>query len=120
MIDRVMQSLEEIYNRLKQKKRERKDMMDSARDALHNDASYQELLNEVEEIKIKLKQKKNEVMDEVIDRGKLEELTQDIKTDIELLTDIALSKFVAGEPVEIMDDMNVRLVPEFKVNFKKA
>lgn len=115
-----MQSLEEIYNRLKQKKKERKDLMDSARDALHNDTTYQELLTQVDEIKISLKQKKNEIMDEVIDRSKLEELTVDIKTDIELLTDIALTKFVAGEAVEILDDMNIRLVPEFKVNFKKA
>jgi hypothetical protein len=62
----------------------------------------------------------NEILAEIMDKARHEELSADIKTDADILTDLALNKYVAGENVEIVDEYNNRLVPQFKVMFKKA
>lgn len=115
-----MQSLEEIYNRLKQKKDQRRELKGSFQDELKNNARYQEIIAKMNELKAEKKSIENEIFAQGVDKAKLEELMLDIKTDIELLTDIVLTKFIAQEPVEIVDDMNNRWSPAFKVQFKKA
>lgn len=115
-----MPSLEEIYARLKAKKSERRDLKTSFQDELKNNARYQEILEEMLKLKIEKKSIENEVLARELDKAKLEELNVDIKTDVVLLTDIVLNKFLASETVEIVDEINVRWVPEFAVKFKKA
>lgn len=89
-------------------------------DALRSNAKYQELVEKIDALKIEKKALENDIMARELDRAKLEELNIDIKTDTELLTDTALTLYVSGESVEIVDDMNVRFVPVFKVQFKKS
>jgi sulfur transfer complex TusBCD TusB component (DsrH family) len=115
-----MQSITDIYNRLKTKKSERKDIKSMYQDALRSNAKYQELVEKIDALKIEKKALENDIMARELDRAKLEELNIDIKTDTELLTDTALTLYVSGESVEIVDDMNVRFVPVFKVQFKKS
>ncbi len=115
-----MQSLEEVYNRLKIKKAERKDLKESFRDELRNHTRHAELTEQIEKLKMEKKAIENEILSREMDRAKLEEVSLDIKTDTELLTDIVLNKFLASEPVEIVDEIQVRWVPAFKVSFKKA
>jgi hypothetical protein len=115
-----MQSLEEIYHRLKQKRAERKDLKTSFQDELKNNARYQEILEEMLKLRLEKKSLENEILSREIDKQKLEEITLDIKTDTELLTDVVLNKFLASEPVEVVDEINIRWVPAFTVKFKKA
>lgn len=115
-----MQSLHEIYARLKQKKAERKDLKTSFQDELKNNQRHQQICEELQKLKLEKKAIENEILSREIDKAKLEELSLDIKTDSELLTDVTLNKFLANEPVEIVDEINIRWVPAFKVSFKKA
>ncbi len=115
-----MQSLHEIYTRLKLKKAERKDLKTSFQDALRTHDRYQELIEEITKLKAEKKSIENEILSREMDKAKLEELNLDIKTDHELISDIALTMYVSGEPVEIVDDFNTKWVPAFKVTFKKG
>lgn len=115
-----MQSLEEIYTRLKTKRAEKKDLKTSFQDELKNHARYQEILDQMNTLKAEKKAIENEILSREMDKAKMEELSLDIKTDTELLTDIVLNKFLANENVEIVDEINIRWVPAFSVRFKKA
>lgn len=115
-----MQSHEEIYNRLKVKKAERRDLKESVRNELEQNKRYQEILDQMAELRTEKKAIENDVMNQAIDRGKLDELAVDIKTDTELLSDVVLNKILANEACEIVDEMNVTWVPLFSVKFKKS
>lgn len=115
-----MKDLTEVYNRLKLKKAQRKDLRTSFQDELKNNAKYQEILEKINELKLEKKSIENEILSREIDRAKLEELSLDIKTDTEMLTDIALNMFLAQEPVEIVDEVNVKWMPVFTVRFRKG
>ena len=43
----------------------------------------------------------------------------DLASDREMLSDLALNRYVKGQSVEILDEMNVRWLPKFSVTFKK-
>ncbi len=115
-----MQSLEEVYTRLKTKKAERKDLRTSFQDELRNNAQYVEINEKLAELKLQKKAIENEILSREMDRAKLEEINVDIKSDAELLTDICLNRFVSGEPVEIVDEIQVKWVPAFQVRFIKS
>jgi hypothetical protein len=115
-----MKDLTEVYNRLKLKKAQRKDLRTSFQDELKNNAKYQEILEKLNELKIEKKSIENEILSREMDRAKLEELSLDIKTDTEMLTDIALNMFLAQEPVEIVDEVNAKWMPVFTVRFRKG
>lgn len=115
-----MKDLTDVYNRLKLKKAQRKDLRTSFQDELKNNAKYQELAEKIAELRLEKKSLENEILSQTMDRAKLEELSLDIKTDTEMLTDIALNMFLAQEPVEIVDEVNVKWMPVFTVRFRKG
>jgi len=115
-----MQSIEEVYTRLKTKKAERKDLRTSFQDQLRNSAQYTEISEKIAELKLQKKAIENEILSQEMDKAKLEEINVDIKSDAELLTDICLNKFIAGEPVQYVDEISVTWVPAFQVRFIKS
>lgn len=115
-----MKDLTEVYNRLKMKKAERKDLRTSFQDELKNHAKYQELVDKLAELRQEKKSIENEILSREMDKAKLEELNLDIKTDNEMLTDITLNMFLAQEPVEIIDEVNNKWTPVFAVRFRKG
>ncbi len=115
-----MKDLTDVYNRLKLKKAQRKDLKTSFQDELKNHAKYQELAGKLAELRQEKKSIENEILSREMDRAKLEELSLDIKTDTEMLTDIALNMFLAQEPVEIVDETNAKWMPVFTVRFRKG
>ncbi len=115
-----MQDLQNVYARLKEKKARRRDLRTSFQDELKNNARYQEILEKLVELKIEKKSIENEILSQAADRAQLEELAIDIKADNEMLTDITLNMFLANQPVEIVDEVNMKWVPVFAVRFKKG
>src|SRR5678809_1252250 len=113
-----MKDLTDVYNRLKLKKAERKDLKTSFQDELKNNTKYQEILEKMAELRQEKKSIENEILSREMDKAKLEELNLDIKTDTEMLTDIALNMFLAQEPVEIVDEVNNKWTPVFTVRFR--
>lgn len=111
-------SLQEVHSRLKEKKAKRRDMNKMQQDELSVHARYQELCEEMTKLREEKKSIENELRN-AADAQELEALKIDIKTDHELLADIALNLYIANEPVEIVDEYNARWVPVFTVRFTK-
>lgn len=114
-----MPKLQDVHSRLLKKKKEKREMVRSFQDELRNNAHYMEILEKIETLKAEKKSIENEARGRDADTGKIEELKVDIQSDTILLADIALNMYVQQMPVEIVDDMNVKWAPVFKVSFKK-
>ncbi len=115
-----MMSYEEVYKRLQVTKKQKAEAAKMIRDELANNAKYVALTEESKRIKDEIKSIQNEVRNFAASEAqKLEELTTDIKADTQILTDIVVSKFMAGETVEIVDEFNQKWVPAFSVRFQK-
>ena len=115
-----MAKLEEVFNRIKESKKEQKEIKLAYRDALATSQAYQ---NVAEELKV-LKEKKKKIEEDMKSQfasefNKLEGLKLDIAGDNELLSDLALSQLMKGETVKIKDEYENDYEPIFSVRFKK-
>ena len=115
-----MQQVQEIFQRIEENKRKLKDINEVLKDALAASQAYQEV---AEQAKV-LNEKKRQIKKD-IESGFAQELTKkedlkiDLASDIELLTDVALSSMMKGESVGISDKYENEYEPVFKVMFKK-
>lgn len=115
-----MPNLEEVYGRLKAKKREKGELQRSFRDELAQHPRYPQLVEQLAQLKEEKKAIENQVRaGSSADAEKIDLLTLDIKSDREMLSGIALTMYARGQQVEIVDEQNVRWVPSFTVAFKK-
>lgn len=115
-----MPNLEEVYRRMQDKKRERREIDRAFKDELAQHPRYPQLIEELQ----KLREEKKSIEGQVYaaanaDAVKLDVLKLDIKTDRQMLSDIALNLYADGKTVEIVDENNTRWVPSFSVAFKK-
>lgn len=116
-----MQDLQEVFQRLQENKKKLKDLKASYRDALLTSQQYVEVSDE---LKV-LKEKKKEI--ENVTRGQfaaefmqIEDLKIDLASDMELISDIALTQIMKGETVAVKDEYENEYEPIIKVNFKKS
>ena len=115
-----MQDLKDVYVQLQLKKKERKELTNVFQDELKHNGEYQELVKQIKTLREKKKSIEDTAKASALhDVKKLDGLKEDIAGSIELLSDIALTKFLNREQVEIVDEENNRLVPQFSVRFKK-
>ena len=115
-----MPSLEEVHGRLRVKAREKSELQKAFKDELANNPRYQQIS---EQLKV-LKEEKKSIENQgwaasSADAQKLDLLALDIKSDREMLSELALNMYVKGETVQIVDEYNARWVPKFAVSFKK-
>ncbi|NCN07476.1 hypothetical protein GW933_02165 [Candidatus Falkowbacteria bacterium] len=116
-----MASLEEVFNRIKDSKKEQREIRLIYKDALATSKDYQDILVEFEAIKDKKKKIEQDVKVQFKNElEQLEGLKLDIKTDNELLGDLALTQLMKGETVEITDEYENKYQPAFSVRFIKA
>lgn len=115
-----MPSLPDIHARLKEKKRERKELLKAFKDELAHNPRHAQIVEQMKILKEEKKSIENQAWSQSsADAQKVDLLALDIKSDKELLADVALNMMVAGEKVEVIDDLNQRWTPEFSVNMKK-
>ena len=112
--------IQELYNRILEKRKKRKELNNMIRDAYVNDPKYREKKENMLAIRQSLKQLelslKTDYEKEV---EQLEALDDDIKTDIDMLSDLALNKILENKEVELKDEYDNVYTPELKVSFKK-
>jgi hypothetical protein len=116
-----MAQLQEVFNRIQDSKKEQKELKMIYKDALDASTQYREI---VEELKV-LKEKKQKIESDVRSEyhnelSKLENIKLDIKTDYELLSDLALNQLMKGETVKVADEYETEYEPIFTVKFRKA
>lgn len=116
-----MQNIQEIFNRVNDLKKEMKEINKIYREALSNNAEFKEVSDELKALKEKKKGIEESVKtDFTKEFDRLDIIKADIESDKILINDIALTKIMNGETVEIVDENNTKYEPVFTVNFKKA
>jgi len=116
-----MQNVQEVFNKIREMKKEQKDLKDMYKDALVQADKYEEI---VEEIKV-LREKKKEIEARIqaqLGRSweKLEDLKLEVETHKEMMNDVAISTLMKGETVMVKDEFDNAYEPIWKVNFKKT
>jgi uncharacterized membrane-anchored protein YhcB (DUF1043 family) len=115
-----MQQLKIIFDRYEDSVEERRDIKSIIKDACDESLEYKKAKEEFEEAKAKLKEVKNKIEAGFAkELEKFEELQADIKSDREIMSDVALAMYAKGEPVVVKDKYNQEYEGEFKVRFKK-
>jgi predicted nuclease with TOPRIM domain len=115
-----MPNIQEVFNRIEERKRETRSIKLLYRDALESSGEYREILKKLEQLRARKKQLEGSAWEEVGSRDKFETTKLHIKEDREMLSDLALSTLMRGETVEVVDQDNNQYEPLFSVRFKKA
>lgn len=115
-----MADLKEVFERMRVKRQELAEIKKSFKDSLLHDATYAALLEDIKKLTERKKSIENQAWAQSSgDAEKRDLLNLDLKSDKQLLSDIALNLFVAGKTVEVVDEYSTRWVPAFNVNFNK-
>lgn len=115
-----MKNLQDIFNEIKSKQKQQKEISQIYRDALVCSEKYQEVKEKLNILKEKKKAIEQAIKDDFSSElTKLEDLKLDLKTDKEMLSDIALTNLMKGQTVQVTDSDNNEYEPTFSVNFKK-
>ena len=116
-----MQQLQEIFNRIQEAKKKQKDLRETYKDALAASTEYQEIIDKMKTSRERKKQIETTIRTEYSSElTKLDDLDIDIKSDMEMLTDIAITQLAKGEEITVKDEYDNTYEPVFKVNFKKS
>lgn len=115
-----MASLEEVHARIRAKKKERSEISRMFKDELASEPRYQEIIDKMKALRDEKKSIENAAYTRAAkDAEKLDLLKLDIKSDQEMLSDIAITMYTEGKTVEVVDEYNTRWVPSFSVRFSK-
>ncbi len=116
-----MPDLKDVLQRIRSQKKEKRELASSFRDVLSQSKPYQQVIEDLKELKTKKARLETEIrQDFTKEMEKAERLTQNLKTDAQLLSDMALTKFMKGETIDIVDENDVKHEPVFKVTYKKS
>ncbi len=116
-----MNDIQEVFNRIRETRNKAKEIRKMYKDSLESSHEYQEILDKLETLKERKKSIENELKNEQgSDFKQLDAYKMHVKTDMEMLSDLALNKLMAGETVEVKDEDDNRYEPLFSVKFKKA
>lgn len=116
-----MQDLNEIFKRMNDEKKERKRIQDIYKDLLANSKPYQDAVDALSDAKTKKQQIEASIRAEMpTEMDELDRLKQSLDANKQMLTDLALTKMMKGETVEIVDEQETTYEPIFSVRFKKS
>ena len=116
-----MQNIQDVFNHIREMKKEQKDLRDMYKDALVQADEYEEIVEKIAELREKKKQIEARIQLQ-LGRAyeKLEDLKHEVDTEKEMMNDIALSTLMKGETVVVKDEWDNEYEPNWKVGFKKA
>lgn len=116
-----MQDIQAVFMRIEETKKKMKDLKSAYSDALKNAQEYQEVLDKQKSIRERKKQIEQAIKDQFSSElMKLEDLKIDMASDMELLSDMAMTQMMKGETVQVTDPYNNTFEPVFAVKFKKV
>jgi vacuolar-type H+-ATPase subunit I/STV1 len=116
-----MPDLKDVLQRIRATRKQKRELTTSFKDVLSQSKPYQTIQDDLKELKAKKLRIETEIKQEFIrELEKVERLDEALKTDAQLLSDMALTKFMKGETIDIVDENDVKYEPVFKVTFKKS
>lgn len=116
-----MQNIQDVFNHIREMKKEQKDLRDMYKDALVQADEYEEIVEKIAQLREKKKEIETRIQAQ-LGRAyeKLEDLKREVETEKEMMNDIALSTLMKGETVLVKDEFDNDYEPNWKVAFKKA
>ncbi|HPX94289.1 MAG TPA: hypothetical protein PLF30_01905 [Candidatus Moranbacteria bacterium] len=116
-----MQNVQEVFNKIREMKKEQKDLRDMYKDALVQTDEYEEIVEKIKELREKKKAIETRIQAQLgRSYEKLEDLKLEVDSQKEMLNDIAISTLMKGETVVAKDEFDNVYEPVWKVNFKKT
>lgn len=116
-----MQDIQAIFSRIQEAKKKQKDLKSSYQEALKTAPEYQDILDKMKVFRERKKQIEQTVKEQFSNEFiTLDDLKIDIASDTELVSDMALSRAMKGESVQVTDSYNNTYEPLFVVKFKKV
>lgn len=116
-----MKSLEEVFAKIQAVKLQQRELRKAYKEALDRVPNYKSAIDDLAALREKKKKIEAQVREEFSKEfDKLEGLKLDLEENNMMLTDIALSKLMKGEHVEVKDQNNLVYEPIFAVRFKKT
>ena len=116
-----MQNIQDVFNKIREMKKEQKDLRDMYKDTLIQADEYEETVEEIKKLREKKKAIETRVQSQLgRSYEKLEDLKLEVDSHKEMLNDVAISTLMKGETVEVKDEFNNAYEPVWKVNFKKT
>lgn len=117
----VMQDIQAVFSRVQENKKKMKDLRTAYKDALSGTQQFVDISDEIKTLREKKKQIENTIKEQfAAELTQLEDLKIDIQSDMELMSDIAMTQIMNGEQVSLMDEYDNEYEPIFKVSFKKS
>ncbi len=117
-----MPELQEVFDRVKGKKQERRKLKSTYADALATSKPYQDVVEQLKDLKAKKQGIEAEIQAQFeSEMQEMERIKADIEADNQLLSDLALTTLMRGETVEVKDaETDTAYEPVFSVRFKKT
>jgi septal ring factor EnvC (AmiA/AmiB activator) len=116
-----MNDLPSIHARIRKTKKELKELNTIVRDTFAASQSLKNINEDLKELRDKKRRYEAEIKQECADElEKADRLKQSLKADQQLLSDVALTKFMKGETIELTDENDVKYEPVVKISFKKT
>ncbi len=116
-----MNDLPSIHARIRKTKKELKELNTIVRDTFAASQSLKNINEDLKELRDKKRRYETEIKQECADElEKADRLKQSLKADQQLLSDVALTKFMKGETIELTDENDVKYEPVVKISFKKT
>lgn len=116
-----MQDIQQIFNQIREIKKEQKDIRGEFKDMLVHADDYEEIVDKAKELREKKKQIESIVQTKM---GKRWDRMEDLKIEKEkldeMISDIAISSVAEGKPIAITDEYENEYEPIYKVVFKKV
>lgn len=110
-----------VHNDIKEIKFKIRTIKEMYKNQLENNKEYYSVVNDFNVIKAKKNLIEAKIKEEMSkDFDIINELKKEIKTKETLLSDIAISKLIAGEEINFTDDYDNEYQPVFKVKFVKS
>jgi SMC interacting uncharacterized protein involved in chromosome segregation len=115
-----MAHLQEMFDRVKEAQREKSEISESYRDVLNNSEAYQNTLDELKRLKEKKMNIEKRIQEECRSEfSKMKSLQKEINEHQQRMSDLAITKMMHKEKIEITDGYDNKYEPIFKVTFKK-
>ena len=116
-----MQNIQEVFIRIQENKKKLKDLKSTYKEALESAAGYKDVVDQLKTLREKKKQIETMVKQDFSGEfTQMEDLQIDIQSDMEMMSDIALSQVMKGETVSVKDEYENDYEPIFAVKFKKV
>jgi predicted nuclease with TOPRIM domain len=116
-----MQDIQEIFRHIQEMKRTQRSIRKEYADVLTQEAEYQTIVEEMKRLRERKKQIETKAQEAMGKRfEEFEELQDEIGTNQEMLSDVAMTTLMSGQTVAVTDEFENKYDPVFSVKFKKA